>query len=504
MRRRFWREEPLVEIKNRDALEAWLRKQPREVSIAFAARAALRILPIVKGETSAVSSLIPGAILVPAFRATAVSWAAARYPAHAIKFSTAALTAQSFSTARHANTASLAAATAALASDAAHAAITAAAATAVAALELADDALNRTFWAAVSTDAMHVEENETASILAGSSLWRYGQPVHLQSSWQQVKAALLAAKQDWEVWTLWYDDRLEGRVRDEELELAYVRIEEALWNQGPAIVNAEIKRRIEELEPPQSHTQESKRSPVGLSLLDGIFVPGLTDSQDPEPSPVPEIPPQRPAALEPVWSNGKLVLPSDPASTDGDPDALVAALKILRAEIAELADDADGEANIDKRSIIYLRRKAEGIPEHAPAQDELFRLAHAKEFLEGYANTVNKEWPDFLAQRFHALRLHFDRTVRQFPKWRAFVRNANKDRLTPERAAEVPAIAEMTVEILRDEDAQEFADAAIPNALESLNGPLAPAMPGDGHPLDPIEAGYALLAEDILESINIF
>ena len=151
---------------------------------------------------------------------------------------------------------------------------------------------------------------------------------------------------------------------------------------------------------------------------------------------------------------------------------------------------------------IYLRRKAEEIPNHAPAQDELFRLAHAKEFLEGYARTVNEEWPDFLAQRFHALTLHFDRTVRQFPKWRAFVRNANKDRLTSERAAEVSAIAEVTVENLRDEDAQEFADAAIPNALESLNAPLAPAIAGDGQRLDPFEAGYALLAEDVLESIN--
>ena len=62
-----------------------------------------------------------------------------------------------------------------------------------------------------------------------------------------MKTALLAAKQDWEVWTIWYDDRLVGRVRNEERELAYVRIEDALWKQGPAIVNAEIKRRIEEL-----------------------------------------------------------------------------------------------------------------------------------------------------------------------------------------------------------------------------------------------------------------
>jgi len=36
-----------------------------------------------------------------------------------------------------------------------------------------------------------------------------------------------------------------GNVKDEERELAYVRIEDDLWKQGPAIVNAEIKRRIE-------------------------------------------------------------------------------------------------------------------------------------------------------------------------------------------------------------------------------------------------------------------
>jgi hypothetical protein len=59
-----------------------------------------------------------------------------------------------------------------------------------------------------------------------------------------MKAALHAAKQDWQVWTIWYDDRLEGRVRDKTRELAYVRIEEALWDQGPAVVNAEIERRI--------------------------------------------------------------------------------------------------------------------------------------------------------------------------------------------------------------------------------------------------------------------
>jgi hypothetical protein len=65
------------------------------------------------------------------------------------------------------------------------------------------------------------------------------------SLWNEMKASLLAKDHDWIVWINWYGDRLTGNVKDEERELAYVRIEEDLWKQGPTIVNAEIKRRIE-------------------------------------------------------------------------------------------------------------------------------------------------------------------------------------------------------------------------------------------------------------------
>jgi hypothetical protein len=47
---------------------------------------------------------------------------------------------------------------------------------------------------------------------AGSMLWPLHilQPEPLQSLWQDLKAALLAAKQDWQVWTIWFDHRLAG------------------------------------------------------------------------------------------------------------------------------------------------------------------------------------------------------------------------------------------------------------------------------------------------------
>jgi hypothetical protein len=215
---------------------------------------------------------------LPVFRATAISWAAAKYPARKKKLATACRTAAAALVAQstgstwgsgYAAAASRAAEYAAVvtirdtaSADAANAAV--AAVDALAAfgaglslgfnLDLATafgaNPVVDAFWAAVSIDATRVEEGAAASVIADLPLWPHGQPNQLQSLWQEMIAALLAANQDWLVWIHWYDLRLSGHCRDEELELAYVRIEEALWDQGPSIVNAEIKRRIQEIPPP--------------------------------------------------------------------------------------------------------------------------------------------------------------------------------------------------------------------------------------------------------------
>jgi len=67
----------LADIKNRSQFEAWLGKHPREVAVALAARVALRVLPVVQA-----AKHYKGCLVLPVFRATAVSWSAAKYPAH--------------------------------------------------------------------------------------------------------------------------------------------------------------------------------------------------------------------------------------------------------------------------------------------------------------------------------------------------------------------------------------------------------------------------------------
>jgi len=243
--------------------------QPRAVLIAFAARAALRVLPFVQWGKR--KGYMRGLVL-PVFRATAVSWAAAKYHAHETELAAIATAARAAVdppaatndgagiAVHYAATAILAAVDAAAARAALIAATHAFAAVAAAAhaFAFADDAFRDAtadyslglatthtedaFWSAVSIDATRVEQGRTASVIASSPLWPQGRPDTLRSLWQEMKSAVHGAKQEWEVWTIRYDDRLEGRVLEEERELLYLRIDKDLWDQGPAIVNAEIKR----------------------------------------------------------------------------------------------------------------------------------------------------------------------------------------------------------------------------------------------------------------------
>jgi hypothetical protein len=235
----------LAEFKNSNELVAWLQKQPREVAVALAARGALRVLPFVQ---EALRYGRANYVILPIYRALAFAWTTATYSLPTKGYAAPPIDLGQFGLASKAATYAGGAAQAARV-------VVSNPALARGAFDFAEDAFRSAansaagiaFWPAVSTDATRLEQGKTASVIAGSPLWPNGpplwQPDPLWSLWQDMKEALHATNEDWQVWTIWYDDRLEGRVRNEERELAYVRIEEDLWDQGPAIVNAEIKRR---------------------------------------------------------------------------------------------------------------------------------------------------------------------------------------------------------------------------------------------------------------------
>lgn len=84
--------------------------------------------------------------------------------------------------------------------------------------------------------------------IALSPLWLTKMPDWAHSAWSKTKSDLLALNEDWDVWTRWYDALLEGHEPESKaMAIARVSLSEAIWAQGPKVVNAEIKR-LEEAE----------------------------------------------------------------------------------------------------------------------------------------------------------------------------------------------------------------------------------------------------------------
>ncbi len=147
----------MVEIKNADNLYAWLRDKPRGVSIAIAARAALRVLPAL-GMTFRFNWAqvdLAQDIVLPSLRGMALPWAAANCPAHGRTLTAAAAADDAATAAADATYATYAAATAATAAgaaDSSNTAATAATATAATAARAANAAA-RAAMAGAADDA---------------------------------------------------------------------------------------------------------------------------------------------------------------------------------------------------------------------------------------------------------------------------------------------------------------------------------------------------------------
>jgi hypothetical protein len=292
----------MVEFRDRESIASWLeritpRQRQNDVSVTLAARAALRVLPLIVstlGQPRRKRSEAT-ALVLRVFRALALAWVEARYSVKGEKYRVAAnsailalannivgpgdpdqlvftrneynaairgekssgiisIDARSFLTVNAAldaaRTASVNAVTfpsefpARFAVLAIHNAINASA-NAIAREVLGSGAGS----ACADQDASAFDFGIPSAQLAGSPLWLEGAPNPAEQAWQMLKTALLAAEEGWEVWTDWYEARLAGdaaRPPIEALEVARATIPDATWNDGPAVVNAEIKRLIAE------------------------------------------------------------------------------------------------------------------------------------------------------------------------------------------------------------------------------------------------------------------
>jgi hypothetical protein len=336
---------------------------------------------------------------------------------------------------------------------------------------------------AAEADLDILDRGFSPHVLARQPLWNQGELAWTRNAWSWLKDELLSKDRRWQVWVNWYEARLRGRQPNEALELAWANIAPEVWRLHPQLVNSELERLIE------MYSAES------FALPDHNRLPPLP--KDPI-LPI-SVPAQKPAAVETVWDKGKLSVPKKPAKSNLTKKKLEAAFAALRAELRELASDMNAEGNIDKRPADFLQRLAGRIPEAAPRQDELFRLGHAEAIFAGYAATVAQEWPDFLAARYHAVSLQFDRTMRQSPLWREFVANAAKQTMSAEQIADSTLLAAEAAKALRRDEAPAFVDPVVPQALEQLADVL-PVTPA-GAP-DAIESGKELLAADLVESVN--
>jgi hypothetical protein len=253
----------VMEFYDRKEFRLWLKDTPRSCAIALASRAVLRIAPIIDVNFSKKDrdSAKKRETILVTFRCMALTWVVGSQLNKNANLGFAASTAISAALKARDDVAKAAIFAAevftssandrasAKAADAVDSALSAAAfslATNFKAVRIGVTNLSKELRAAVNADANTLERSGLLpSALANQPLWPDRLPKWVDDNWRVMKAALLALEEDWDVWTDWYEARLRGDPGNEELELARVMTADEIWQQGPKVLNAHIKRLIE-------------------------------------------------------------------------------------------------------------------------------------------------------------------------------------------------------------------------------------------------------------------
>ena len=452
---------------------SWLGSQPRELLLALAARAKLRILPFAQ---MARHDNYEDRLLLPLFRAATVSWASAIY---------AASEAEEPSVARAAEVVQAALAEPAIAgrlpsflslkimlchsARANHGVVWTALCAALGS--------SAGVAAALQWDGAAIAGGASIRDVLARKLWPKAKPRRVAQLWRKMKGISSPRTVTGRCGRSGTKHGCEAGPLP-RLDLARLIIKNDIWEQGQAFVNHEIKELI------------ARQGPGRRRMKLRVAVPTSG------------VPALCPAALEPAWVAGRLTLPRNAAESERESVVTEAAFKLLGAKVSALADQADFDPVISQRSVVCLQSVAARIPGSPPPQHELFYLAHVKGLLEEHAKIVEGEWQDALMRRFAETILHFDLLVRQFAKWRDFLAEAERNPMPPQEAAAIPALAMVMIAVLRKDEAQNFIDPAIPSALELFQAPLLSDMTGNPQISGPGEASKLLLAKDLFLSME--
>lgn len=274
---------------DKEELEAWLNRQPKEVSVVIAARCALRVLPLLRGTVSVKS--LSTALVLPVYRtvssslsyvsgsdnaterlaaakaaidasataidsvdvvldtaAAAINSADVNTYVKAVKVAHAAVNAGN--AAAHAAHAAVAAAVArAAGEDATDAVAPTATDTAASAIKAAASAIDvlATVAVALSSDRHQIDNGRQVSQLTWAPLWPDRlMPDDVARDWKALKASISRRKENWNVWIDWYEDRLNGApLEPAVLATARCTLPEPMWKEGAEIVNTAIRELID-------------------------------------------------------------------------------------------------------------------------------------------------------------------------------------------------------------------------------------------------------------------
>jgi hypothetical protein len=358
---------PATEVDFSDSGQAgaWLQRQPPELRMVLAVRAALRVKPLI--DVGHHSQVPASGIVLPVLRACFVAWANVKYPSRLGRSRSAAAAAAA---ARAADAVSSADSPLLLyaaryiipyaAADAARAAAEAARSNFGVAVYAATRAAVA-IRAAVQADAIAIEQGRTVAEIVAAPLWPGEIPERIAEDWGRLRTWMLKDEANhWDPWVQWYERVRDGRPSfGEAFDLAVASLTDAQWNEEPR--PAAVNRRIAAL---------------------------LAEHTPPEP-----IPPQGPGPHFTLGPDLRIAL-APPAELDADGNNLARIrqlLPLVRQTAADLAGQLNPNLHPELARIVTQYREALGIEGEAVAWGLVF--GHGVR-LQNAASAAGRDIPD--------------------------------------------------------------------------------------------------------------